>query len=92
MSKIDSYTDSAKVLGVFIIGALFGGAMGVLFAPQKGERTQEKLINSAKDMADDLKRKLRDEVLSLRNKAEDLEELAEKKVNEILDTTKKNKS
>lgn len=75
--------DTAKVIGALLLGAITGAALGVLFAPNRGSETRSKLVDGAKDLAGDLKRKIKDEVNSLRNKAEELEGLAEDRLDDI---------
>jgi gas vesicle protein len=66
-----------------IAGALIGAALGVLFAPDKGSKTRGKIMDGAKDLAEDLKKKLKTEANALRNKAEELEGLAEDKMDDL---------
>lgn len=45
------------VLGV-LGGVAAGALLGMLFAPQKGDKTRQKLMNKSNDYADELKGKL----------------------------------
>lgn len=51
------------VLGGIAVGAL----LGVLFAPEKGDKTRKKIVNKSNDYADELKDKL-DALLGTINK------------------------
>ncbi len=76
---MENSNDTGKVLGVLVIGALVGAALGVLFAPDKGSKTRSRLMGGTKDLADDIKQKMKDEAEAFRTRATELEELAEGK-------------
>ena len=80
---MESSNNTLKVVGALFVGALVGGALGVLFAPDKGSKTRNKIVGGAKDLAEDLKNKLKDEIDALRNKAQELEDIAEEKVSNV---------
>lgn len=47
--------DNAKVVAALLAGLAAGAALGILFAPDKGSETREKLNDSLKDLGDALK-------------------------------------
>ena len=52
-------------LGVgFILGALVGVAVGVLFAPQKGEKTRKELLDKSKKIIKNVKFNNEDEIIN----------------------------
>ena len=85
---MENSNDTVKVVSALIIGTLVGAALGVLFAPYKGSKTRSKLVGGAKDLADDLTKKIKDEVKALRYKAEELEGLAEGNIHEAVNGAK----
>jgi len=48
-------SDNAKVVAALLAGLAAGAALGVLFAPDKGSETRDKLNDSLKDLGDALK-------------------------------------
>ncbi|MDP3461495.1 MAG: YtxH domain-containing protein [Bacteroidales bacterium] len=61
-----------KIIGAMTLGAITGAAIGVLFAPNKGSKTRQKITTGAKDVVEDLRKKMDNEARSLRKKAKDL--------------------
>lgn len=53
-------SNTNKVLGALLIGAAAGAVLGILFAPDKGTETRKKWMDSANDLADDLKSKIKE--------------------------------
>jgi len=81
-------SNSIKEIGVLIVGTIVGSALGVLFAPHKGSETRSKILNRGKNLAEDLRNKMKDEASALRSEAEELEGLAEDKTNDITKSVK----
>ncbi len=66
MSEDRGYSGSAVVLG-FILGGALGAGLAMLFAPESGRRTRERL----RDFAADVRDKTVDLSEDLRDRAED---------------------
>jgi len=47
--------DNGKVVAALLAGLAAGAALGILFAPEKGSDTRDKLSDSLKDLGDAIK-------------------------------------
>ena len=51
---------ASKIITAFVAGAAVGAVLGVLFAPEKGSETRNKIQEEGKKMADALKSKIQE--------------------------------
>ena len=59
--------DNSKVLIGLLAGLAAGAALGLLFAPDKGTETRDRLSQSLKDLGDTIKDRAADEINNLSN-------------------------
>lgn len=55
-------SDNTKVLAALLAGLAAGVAIGILFAPDKGSETRDKLADSLKNLGDSIKDRAADEI------------------------------
>ncbi len=73
--------NSSKVLIALAAGTAIGGLLGMLFAPDKGSATREKIAGKAKDFSDSVKEHMEEGKEKLAELKKDLEAQLQK-VNE----------
>jgi len=59
--------DNSKVLAALLAGLAAGAAIGILFAPERGSETRDKLSDSLKDLGDSIRDRAADEIGNLSN-------------------------
>jgi gas vesicle protein len=60
-------TDNSKVIVALLVGLAAGAALGILFAPDKGAETRDKLAESLKNLGDSIKETAANEIDNLIN-------------------------
>ncbi|MFI5160735.1 MAG: YtxH domain-containing protein [Sphingobacteriales bacterium] len=58
-------TDNSKVVVALLLGIAAGAALGILFAPEKGTETRDKLSESLKKLGDSIKETAANEIDNL---------------------------
>ena len=58
--KFKKMKNTSRVLIALGAGLAIGGILGVLFAPDKGENTRNKIAENGKKLADQFKRKVKE--------------------------------
>ena len=83
--EMEHNSTTGKVMLGLLIGTALGASLGILFAPDNGSQTREKLADGARDVASDMKKKVKDESFNFRNKAEAFAERADRKAGEVME-------
>jgi len=75
--------DNSKVLVGLLTGLAAGAALGLLFAPEKGSETRDRLNQSLKDLGDALKERATDEINHLAGLKDKVVSSVKNKLNEV---------
>ncbi|MEJ6981095.1 YtxH domain-containing protein [Pedobacter sp. P351] len=59
--------DNTKVLAAVLAGLAAGAALGILFAPERGSDTRDKLNDALKNLGDSIKDRAAEEIDNLAN-------------------------
>ena len=54
---METSNNTGKVIGALLLGAAIGGAIGILFAPEKGSKTRKNIMSKGDDITDAIKDK-----------------------------------
>jgi len=72
MEKSNNINNNAKLVGALLVGAAIGGALGILFAPNKGSDTRKKILAKGEDLTDSIKEKFNGLVENGKNEVNNL--------------------
>lgn len=75
--------NAMNIFGALVIGAAAGATLGILFAPEKGTKTREKIAGSARKLTKNFKKKVNDEVKNVKEIANEFEGYADERMSSI---------
>ena len=78
---MENENNTGKMLGALLLGAAIGGALGILFAPDKGSETRRKISAKGEDLTDAMTNSLN----TLLEEAKEEVELIKNKGKEMMD-------
>ncbi|MGV3509569.1 MAG: YtxH domain-containing protein [Sphingobacteriaceae bacterium] len=64
--------DNTKVIAALLAGLAAGAALGILFAPERGSETRDKLNDALKNLGDAIKDRAAEEIDNLSNLKENI--------------------
>lgn len=76
--------DVSKMMMLLGAGFLAGAIAGVLFAPDKGEKTRDRIRSKASEFGEDIEKTYEDEIERLKSKIEKVKSQFSKKAADIV--------
>ncbi|WP_344766382.1 YtxH domain-containing protein [Pedobacter ginsengiterrae] len=81
-------TDNSKTVVALLAGLAAGAALGILFAPESGEETVDKLSKSLKDLKDRVLDKAHQEIANLTRTSDELADKASESFSSVKEEVK----
>ncbi|MEX0837460.1 MAG: YtxH domain-containing protein [Gemmatimonadota bacterium] len=77
--------DGGGQIGTFVVGALLGAGLALLFAPKSGEETQAELLDRARQLRDTAEGRVREAQRNLEDRLEQARDGVQSRVDEVRD-------
>ena len=81
---MENSNNAVKLIGALLIGASIGGALGILFAPDKGSKTRKKIVRKSENITDELEEKFNNFLKEIKREVETVKS----KANEFVENGK----
>lgn len=73
---MENSNNTIKLIGALALGAAIGGALGILFAPDKGSATRKKIAGKTDDLTDAMEEKFNDFLEQVKKEVETVKDKA----------------
>lgn len=77
---MENQNNKGKIIGSFVIGALAGATLGVLFAPKKGNKTRKQIASEASKIVHGMQKNVNNEVENLKDSGKDIVNATKNKI------------
>jgi gas vesicle protein len=84
--------NTGKIIGALLVGAAIGGALGILFAPDKGSKTRKNILSKGDDLTNAVKDKVDDFLNEIKKEIEIVQGKANEFINDGTAKTEKHKA
>jgi gas vesicle protein len=89
---MENSNNTGKLVGALMLGALVGGALGLLFAPHKGSETRRRIAGEADDLTAGVKEKFEDFLNEIKSEMEKVKDMADSCIKHGIENAEKFKA